>query len=267
MSFADFSGEQQAEITRKKICYEAVRAGGYEITQEMINFIFDKNFNTWLGKVRSVDPLTVKIEDREKLVNELFNDEGRFYLYLVTNGFFETWDPIGRVPLLALTQPQYNNTVGTDWRIDIELNTPRDYILSPQMEECLQQFSEHTVEKLKERFKYLLWTDSESQEYRYIFGNFIYFIFNTHFQAWIERIKQIDPTKLKKEDVQPLLDEIFNPLGRYFYSMLSTAFGGYLGYYVKIPFFWMIEYQTAKKIDTDWWISHDYSWGWKVVSK
>lgn len=267
MSFASFSLKEQKRI-RDKVENIVPSSQDRHTIQELVNFTFATKFDSWLKKVISIDPTTVRPEDRDTIVNELFNGEGRFFFSLIDNGPFEKWDQVVKVPLLALvknlTFPQCACMGWSGLFIKNGFNLqpkPAEFSDSQELTECLQLFSE----TMNQRFRNILYNSipEKHPELRHL----VFFVFSTKFPVWFNKVRNINPLTVKPEERQSLVDEIFNAEGEFFYMLLNNGFFHCWDPAAQVPILQLANNGYDCAIKTDWCISTDFKTGRRLVIK
>lgn len=233
-----------------------------QFAQDVQQFLFDKflkkskqlnqtvtsiqnSFLVWFNEVRQIDPCKLKEDEIQPLIDKLLNSkEGQVNFGFIDEvGFYHCWPIVFQLPFLELTQNGYFGDVETSWRI-IFSQDQNKYVF-------VNKIASYAT---KEEFQYLCRKiDYRSKQLGMPFEELL-----NGFTKWIFLIKKINVDKLKRDEIQPLIDKFFNSSeGRDNINLLGNDnFAFARDNHLK--FFRLTTFQERQNAQPGWWIEFNF---------
>jgi hypothetical protein len=241
-----FTLEEQGHLF-EKICYKA--------KQSKLNpAIILKKFDEWFNEVRLIDPLKLKEEEIQPLIDRLINPkEYQDNLDLIRIGFFHCWYEAAKVPFLQLAENNYCESVDTDWRINWDTYGERSIVIKKITDYFTKDEQKYLFQKMN------TWAKQTNR----VLADIL-----TSFTKWFFGMRRISVLSLKEDEIQPLIDKFLNSQeGRENLDLLSNLHYRFMKQHY-MEFLQLTRFQDHMDDKrTDWWIKFDFAIEKYVMAK
>jgi hypothetical protein len=206
-----------------------------------------QDFMNWLCEIRQIKPNDIEKPDRQKVVDQYMNSErGQRCLLILPHIFFHSLPDTMQCDFLALRELPGSINQEFKWIIKRSYHKDKPY----DHHEAVYNLGYDTMKYFYEKLNFFKSAKSVTSPSDILF----------RYANWLEEVKSVDPTKLKGDERQMIVDKYLNSLEGHFYIgyLLSGAAYHYWPEISKCDLLALMSCPNCLDIDTDWEIKLKY---------